>query len=169
MHEYLMACTNSNLQIPPVIALYNAVDFRLFGAATDEEECYEQIVGDLCLPEMHSLKLMQTTSFFASVMPETFEIAARLFIRCTAKNSSAFPLTCINSNWIGATCLMIACKYLEATCPTLEALFAFLIDDHTIGPGKLFFLDTVTRLKIATIEVRILRAVDYRVRWINHQ
>lgn len=164
-----MACTNPNLQIPPVIALYNTVDLRWFNAATDEDECYERIVGDLCLPEIYSLKLMQSTSFFARVMPETFEIAARLFIRCTAKNSSAFPLICINSNWIGATCLMIACKYMEASCPTLEALFAFLIDDNTIGPGKRVFLDTVTRLKIATIEVRILRAVDYRVRWIHHQ
>lgn len=164
-----MACTKPNFQIPPVIALCNAVELRWFHAATDEEECYERVRGDLCLSEILSLKLMQSTSFFASVMPETFEIAARLFIRCTGKDNSVFPLSCIDSNWIAATCLMIACKYMEASCPTLEALFGFLIDDNTKGPGKLFFLDTVTRLKIATIEVRILRAVDYRVRWINHQ
>jgi hypothetical protein len=115
---------------------------------------------EACLPELNSLSHMRITSIMTVIIPETFEIASALFLRCMGRRAQ-IEFGHIPIHWIGATCLLIACKYMESSCPSLEALYWFLKGRR----HGFHFLDTVTRLKIATTEVRILRAVEYRVRW----
>lgn len=162
MQKSSKACTKTSSSSNPSS---NGIQTPVFLIPSACEIRSSWLLKDFTVRELHSVSIMKITSIFARVNPETFDIAVGLFARCMKVDNSKNLVSSINSNWIGATCLLIACKYMEATCPALEVIFAFLSEGMLRTGQPVQFLDTVTRLKIATIEVRILRAVDFRVRW----
>ena len=113
------------------------------------------------------------------LLPDTLSIATRLFDRYSLSLSQrGVKVSRDWIRWIGGTCMLIACKYIEVKCPSLELIFAFLLETCPASPGSpstdgsetdlpvarpRVFLDAVTRIKIETVEVWILRALHFTV------
>lgn len=101
---------------------------------------------------------LMSTGFFLDLQPETIVLALSVMDRSWESicEINMVPL------FHAGVCVYVACKYMEVTCPPIEAIFSFLKQSGTLKPIP--FLDPVTRIKIHTIEVLLLRAVNYRVR-----
>ena len=90
------------------------------------------------------------------LLNETFSIAVNLFDR--SRHLVAYSAA--SSQWLMAVSLLIASKYMEVKSPKIEQIFNFLLTSDSVS-----FIHTVHRIKINILEVLILRAVDYRVRY----
>jgi hypothetical protein len=119
--------------------------------------------------------LVQSAAYL-SVQAETVNISLKLMDRyirsLTARRKRVNQRW---TRWIAGVCLLMGCKYMEAEIPRLESIFAFVFDESPSTrdsdpewtktvENHIRFLDTVSRLSIETIEVWILRAVDYTIK-----